>query len=276
LRASGAEVVPLGRSDVFVPVDTEAFGDAIFAGLPGWVAQHRLDALVSADGDGDRPLMMDERGRFVRGDVLGLVAAQVLGAAAVVTPVTSNSAIEGLANGVIRTRVGSPFVVEGLERAGQGAIGFEANGGTFVGPGIAVSGRPLAPLPTRDAILPLLTMLGLAVQRGATVGDVVDSLPLRHAKASRLQDVPGERSAAFLGRLQDEPGYAEQFFQPHRIVGRVAIDGLQFMTANDAMVHFRASGNAPELRCYVESREAGLAEELLEWALLAAAREVRG
>ncbi|MDB5623559.1 MAG: Phosphoglucomutase/phosphomannomutase alpha/beta/alpha domain, partial [Devosia sp.] len=75
LTQAGAQVVPLGRSDVFTAVDTEALGDAVFDPLPNWVRQERLDALVSADGDGDRPLLMDASGAFVRGDVLGLLAA---------------------------------------------------------------------------------------------------------------------------------------------------------------------------------------------------------
>ncbi len=56
--------------------------------------QHGLDAVVSADGDGDRPLVADETGTPLRGDLLGLIAANFLGATSVVTPVTSNSGIE--------------------------------------------------------------------------------------------------------------------------------------------------------------------------------------
>ena len=39
---------------------------------------HRSVALVSTDGDSDRPLIVDEIGRFHRGDVVGLVAAEYL------------------------------------------------------------------------------------------------------------------------------------------------------------------------------------------------------
>ncbi|RYE54870.1 MAG: phosphomannomutase, partial [Hyphomicrobiales bacterium] len=119
LAALGAQVVSLGRSDVFVPVDTEAFSDALFAPLPGWVSEHGLDAIISADGDADRPLVMDGDGNFVRGDALGLLAARFLEAKTVVTPVTSNSAIErtGFFDSVVRTRVGSPFVVAEMEKA---------------------------------------------------------------------------------------------------------------------------------------------------------------
>lgn len=276
LRGFGAETASLGRSEGFVAVDTEAFGDAVFAPLPGWVAQHGLDAVVSADGDGDRPLLMDATGNFVRGDALGLITARYLGAQSVVTPVTSNSGIErtGAFSRVLRTRVGSPYVIEAMTEAPGSVIGFEANGGTFVGGNVKAAGVPLPPLPTRDAVLPLLCALGLAAQKGRAVADVVADLPLQHALADRLQDVPSEKSAAFLARLAEDADYARAVFAPHGIAGLSRIDGLQFRTSAGDMVHFRASGNAPELRCYVEGRTEGVARELLAWGLATAAREV--
>lgn len=271
LRDLGAETVSLGRSDVFVPVDTEAVSDGLFAPLPGWVREHRLDAIVSADGDADRPLVMDGKGEFVRGDALGLLAARFLGAKVVVTPVTSNSAIErtGYFEQVVRTRVGSPFVVAGMETA-DAVVGFEANGGTFVG-----SGFELTALPTRDAILPVIAALGLAAKDGVSVAELVAQLPLQVAVADRLQDVPGERSAAFLERLRTDGVFAAEVFAPHGIAGVNAIDGLQFHLTGGETVHFRASGNAPELRSYVEAGTAERAQELLAWSMAALAKAVR-
>ena len=53
----GAEVIALGRSDEFVPIDTEAvsFEDKQLA--RAWVKEYKLNALFSTDGDGDRPLL---------------------------------------------------------------------------------------------------------------------------------------------------------------------------------------------------------------------------
>lgn len=276
LRHFGAEAVSLGRIDGFVPVDTEAFGDPVLAPLAGWLREHRLDAIVSADGDGDRPLLMDGQGQFVRGDVLGLITARYLGAQSVVTPVTSNSGIErtGAFSRVIRTRVGSPYVVAAMAEAPGSVIGFEANGGTLVGEGVSAAGVELPPLATRDAILPLLCVLGLAAGKDMPVEALVRTLPLQHALAGRLQDVPSQRSQAFLTRLGSDQDYASALFAPHGIAGLSQIDGLQFRTTSGDMVHFRASGNAPELRCYVEGSTPEAAQELLEWGLGIAAREV--
>ncbi|MGV3492197.1 MAG: phosphomannomutase, partial [Devosia sp.] len=49
-----------------------------------------------------------------------------------------------------------------------------------------------------------------------------------------------------------------------------AIDGLRFALTSGDTVHYRASGNAPELRCYVEGVTAERAKELLAWGLAAA------
>lgn len=276
LQNLGAETVSLGRTNTFVAVDTEAFGDNVFGPLKGWIESKKLDAVVSADGDGDRPLMVDRNGDFVRGDVLGLLVARFLDAQTVVTPVTSNSAIErtGFFANVVRTKVGSPYVVAAMAGREESVIGFEANGGTFVGDGIKVGGKHLSPLPTRDAVLPLICALGLAAQQDRRVDELVAALPLQHAMADRLQNVPGERSVAFLGRLESDQPFALEFFDPFGIAGLSNIDGLQFRTKSGDFIHYRASGNAPELRCYVESSSPERARLLLDWAMAAAQREM--
>src|SRR5690606_18670832 len=60
--ALGAEIVPLGRAATFVALDTEAVAETDRARIRAWTREERLDALVSTDGDGDRPLVADETG----------------------------------------------------------------------------------------------------------------------------------------------------------------------------------------------------------------------
>ena len=92
LRRLGAHVVEVGSSETFVPVDTEAVAET--EKLAAWVAEYGADALVSADGDGDRPLVVDEKGNVVRGDVLGILVADFLEADSVSVPVSCNTALE--------------------------------------------------------------------------------------------------------------------------------------------------------------------------------------
>jgi phosphomannomutase len=282
LTRAGAEVVRLGRSDSFVAVDTEAFSDPLFEPRLAWLHTHRLNAIVSTDGDGDRPLLIDGEGNFVRGDVLGMLAARFLGADRVVTPVTSNSAIEGVGwfARVDRTRVGSPYVISGMESAAAGSpgavVGFEANGGLLLGSEVSVNGRSLSPLPTRDAVLPILAVLATAARLGESLAGLVRTLPMRAALSDRLAHVASERSAALLNGLVEQSGYAQAFFAPVGEVQSVStIDGPRFSLVSGDTVHYRASGNAPELRCYVEGVTPERAKELLAWGLAAASAVVR-
>ena len=59
LQQAGVEIVRLGKSRVFIPVDTEAVSEETKALAAGWVKTEELDGLVSADGDGDRPQTAD-------------------------------------------------------------------------------------------------------------------------------------------------------------------------------------------------------------------------
>jgi phosphomannomutase len=180
---------------------------------------------------------------------------------------------------VVRTRVGSPFVIAGMETAADSpgaVVGFEANGGLLLGSDVAINGKLLTALPTRDAVLPILAVLATAAKLGQSLEGLVRTLPVRAAMADRLTDVASTRSSMLLSRLVDEPGFAQQFFLPVGQIESVStIDGPRFSLASGDTVHYRASGNAPELRCYVEGVTPGRAKELLAWGLAAASAVVR-
>jgi len=277
LASFGASAVSIGRSNTFVPIDTEAHRPEDIAFIAEVMASGDYDALVTSDGDADRPLVADGAGRIVRGDVLGLITARYLGIDTVVVPVTAGSALEqsGGFSRVVRTKVGSPFVIAGMERAkaeGAGAVaGFEANGGFLLGSDITIAGRILPALPTRDAMLPILATLAAARAAGATLADLVTSLDAGEMASDRLPNTPSERSSAFLARLGDEIFRAE-FLQPigsSRTVDQQ--DGVRIGLDGGRSIHFRASGNAPELRCYAEAKTARDAQDLVRWGLTAAA-----
>ncbi|MBL8791374.1 MAG: phosphomannomutase [Rhizobiales bacterium] len=269
LERLGAHVVRLGRTATFVALDTEAVEPETATTIHEWTKAHALDALVSADGDGDRPLIADEQGHLLKGDVIGLLTAQFLGAETLVTPVTSNSGIERcFARPVLRTRVGSPYVIAGMDAARQsgltGIAGFEANGGVLVGDGMHVAGVALSALPTRDCFLPIAAVLCLAAGGRKTVSELVMGLDLPATASSKLEDLPPRTLATVLGYLnQDDAGIAA-FLQP---VGRVTAidrtDGLRVTLNNGSVVALRPSGNEPALRCYVEAASEEAARQLL-------------
>lgn len=269
----GAAVVPLGRSDAFIPVDTEAVDPDTRARLREWTRLHELDAVISADGDGDRPLVTDASGEVVAGDILGTLTAMAVGADTVVTPVSSNSLIErtGAFALVRRTRIGSPFVIAGMEEvAGSGCrpVGFEANGGFLLGFDLVQDGKGLTRLATRDSFLPIFAPLVLAQAQHQSLGALVATLPPRRTAADRLENVATDRSQALVRSLAEDPGARADFFAGFGAQTSLDLtDGLRVTFADGRIVHLRPSGNAPELRCYAEAESAAEAEKTLRFAL---------
>jgi len=274
LDALGAETLALGRADGFVPVDTEALRPEDVELARDWAAEHHFDAIVSTDGDADRPLIANEHGVFLRGDLVGLLTARFLEADAVVTPVTSTSAIEysNYFPAVVRTRVGSPYVIGGMESARQAGakliVGFEANGGVLLGSPAEKGVLRLDALPTRDAVLPIIAVLALAKGKNMSVSKLVAELPARFTASDRLKEIPGEVSGRFLAKLGTNDQYASAFFAEIGAIETLnTTDGVQTKLGGGDVVHFRASGNAPELRCYTEAASAERANTLLAWGL---------
>lgn len=266
LIALGAEVIELGRSERFVPVDTEAIRPEDIELARQWVSEHAVDAIVSTDGDADRPLIADEQGQWLRGDVVGVLCAHYLLAQSIATPVSSNTVAEkcGWFEHVRRTRIGSPYVIEAMMAATNNGeapvIGYEANGGLLLGSAVNVNGRMLAALPTRDALIVILSVLAMAKARDAKLSTLLHDLPPRYTYSDRIKNFPTEVSKARLamlsgGRLDENKKAIEALFG--RMLGVVktvdTTDGLRITFESDEVVHFRPSGNAPELRCYSEA-----------------------
>ncbi|WP_428265688.1 mannose-6-phosphate isomerase, class I [Haliangium sp.] len=215
LRGLGAEVHPVGRSTEFVPIDTEAISDARLNELQAMtdrvVAEvGPIDAVVSTDGDSDRPLVLavDDAGRvrFVPGDVLGAVVAEYLGTDGACVPVSANDLIDHYLGPrgveVVRTRIGSPWVIAAMSRlSGARRVGWEANGGFLTASTIPLAGGPLPPLPTRDAALPIVAALHAARRAGRSLLDLVAALPARFGSSGLLDQVPPAASRALLDRF---------------------------------------------------------------------------
>jgi len=271
----GAEIVCLGRSKAFIPVDTEAIRPEDVVLARKWSKEHGLDCLVSTDGDGDRPLVSDEHGQWLRGDVAGILCAHYLGSTHVVTPVSSNSAVEksGWFDQVDRTRIGSPFVIAAMNTAvaeGQtNVVGYEANGGFLTATDIEMDGRTLTALPTRDAVIVPLAILMLAKSFNSTVSELLTQLPQRFTSSDRLKAFPTELSREKLAPLDGEDADGNRR-AAEAILGSVFgevlsidnTDGVRITFNNGEVAHLRPSGNAPELRCYNEADSEDRAAEM--------------
>lgn len=269
LDALGAVVTPLARSEKFIPVDTEAIRDEDIALAKEW-AREGFDAIASTDGDSDRPLLASEQGEWLRGDVLGILTAKALGIARIATPVSCNTALEkcGAFEKIKRTKIGSPFVIEGMEalvEAGKSVAGYEANGGFLLGTELELGGRKLSALPTRDALLPMLGVLCKVKASGKKISELLAELPARYSASGRLKEFPTELSKRKLEEIRAKKLGGEIFGQLSGALESVdETDGYRMTFSSGEIIHLRPSGNAPEFRCYVETASKERSAELLE------------
>jgi phosphomannomutase len=267
-EALGAKVTPLERTNTFVPIDTEAVSEDDKRKAKAWSEQHKFDAIFSTDGDGDRPLIADEKGEWLRGDIVGLLCAKALGVDCLAVPVSCNSAIElcGAFRHVVRTQIGSPHVIKAFADMPLhcvGYAGFEANGGFLLGSTIMLNGKALSALPTRDALLPALCLLIAAGDK--PLSTLLMALPSRYTASDRLQNVATDWSKAFIAAAVSDPLKALVLlgFKDRVLQSIDQTDGLRMTFVDGDIIHLRPSGNAPELRCYVESESAPQAMQLL-------------
>jgi phosphomannomutase len=226
LRELGAEVVTAGRSETFASIDTENITDEQLNRLEdlavaGEASGRPLHAIVSTDGDSDRPLLTavlpasevhpgGRRVRFLPGDLLGIVVAEYLRADAAAVPISANDAVERRMGerGVYlqKTKIGSPYVISALDelrRAGTHAriVGWEANGGFLTGSDIAFAAETMVSLPTRDSTLPILANLFAAAERRIGLAALWSRLPARFGRASLIDNVPVAVSQGILAHL---------------------------------------------------------------------------
>lgn len=282
LRSLGAVTVPLARSDVFIPVDTEAVDPQTRVMLGDWAREQGLDAIVSTDGDGDRPMVAGADGAILPGDILGPLTASLLGADVLVTPVSSNSLIDQMSafKDCHRTRIGSPFVIAQMEDLlstdpDAKVVGYEANGGFLLGYTATCPAGPLAPLMTRDSLLPMVAPLVAAKSNGLSLSELAATLPSRFTAADRVQGIATEKSSALIARLTSDPAARADFFTGVGVEEGIDLtDGLRVTFAGRTVVHLRPSGNAPECRCYVEADNQEAAVELVNLHLQKLASEL--
>ena len=278
LKKLGAKVITVGRSKKFIPIDTEAMHAADLKNARQWAKKYKPDAIVSADGDSDRPMLFDETGTFIRGDFLGIFCSAYLKADAISTPVSSNTALEKSRRfkKIRRTKIGSPFVIASMQQDQKSGykriVSFEANGGYLTQKNLKLHSRPLRALPTRDSMLPILSALALAQENKMTLSELSKLFPQRFVHSTSIKGIPTETSAELLQKLSKKDLPAKElaknlFGLPAEVRKFDFTDGARMFLANQEIAHIRPSGNSPEIRVYVEADTLERAQELAEHIL---------
>jgi phosphoglucosamine mutase len=218
------------------------------------VVDHKADAGFAFDGDGDRVIVIDERGRAHNGDfVLALVARHFtrhdkLSPKIVVGTVMTNGGLEYMLNrdGVRleRTQVGDRYVWEAMERLGA-QFGGESSGHVIF--------REYST--TGDGILTALEVLHLMRAEGRTLAELADEMQFwpqvtRNVKAARRRE--WEKNDAF----------------------RAAKLSAETKLGSTGRLLVRPSGTEPVLRITVEAQNSTVASSTADELARVAAKEL--
>jgi len=207
-----------------------------------------FDFGIVHDGDGDRTIFVDEKGRYLQGDrSLAIVANYICSQKPdrlIVTNVASSQCIEDavkMAGGrMLYTRVGSPTIARAMMSEG-GIFGGEENGGLI-----------FAELQfCRDGAMAVAKMLEIVAKKGR-LSKLNDRIP-SYCQCKKKTGCPEDKKAdVLLGIEQDSKGLKVD-----------TTDGVKILL-DDGWVIIRPSGTEPIFRIFSESRSASKAEELAE------------
>ncbi|MFH1381961.1 MAG: phosphoglucosamine mutase [Chloroflexota bacterium] len=237
LTRMGCELVALNCTPSgFFPHDVEPveanLGDLIRA-----TRESGADLGIAHDGDADRMMAVDDKGRFIPGDKLLAILAQQTRAKKVVTTVDASRVIDELGFSITRTRVGDIYVSEELKRGGD--FGGEPSG-AWIFPQSS-----LCP----DGIYAAAQLVAIASQHKlSALVDEIPQYPLQRGS------IPAQKIALteLAGRLS-----------AMKPLSMSNIDGLKLDFA-DGWLLIRGSGTEPKVRISAEARTEARVQQLYE------------
>lgn len=224
----------------FMARDTEHLPD--FNDLISKVKKEESDFGIGYDADGDRVVFVDEKGNFIPGDYSAALIARESPGDSVVTPISTSQVVEYLGKKVVRTKVGSPYVVAKMKELNV-SFGFEANGG-------GISSEIMM---TRDGGSTTVKLLNILKRKKKSLGALVSELPRFYLSKTKID---------YKWELQDEIlSEAKKRFKGVKVE---ELDGLKIWLDDTTWILFRSSQNAPEFRVFAESKSEKRARKLLD------------
>lgn len=237
-----ADVVPIGVQPNGRNIN-DGYGATATGKLERMVVEHKADIGIALDGDADRLILVDERGRRIDGDqIMALLATQMntegkLQGGALVTTVMSNLGLERFLRtrdiGLHRTPVGDRHVVEAMRAQGCN-IGGEQSGHMI----LADFGT------TGDGLLAALCVLSILKADGRKASDVLNLFTPLPQILRNVRTAPGA-----------QPMDSAQV--------KDAIAAAEARLANDGRVLVRASGTEPLIRVMAEGDDAALVDSVV-------------
>lgn len=212
-----------------------------------------VDLGVAHDGDADRAIFIDSKGRVQWGDRSGALLSRwakekgVKAPNRIYTAVSSSSLVEEYLSKfdikVEWTKVGSINIAYALKENG-GLAGFEENGGFIFPPHQLV----------RDGAMTFALMLELLAIENITSADLFDTLPTYYTVKTKVELKPNANLQAIYDKVKSVWGNNAQIIE---------IDGVKISQEN-LKILVRKSGTEPIIRIFVESKDLQEAEKAAE------------
>ena len=205
--------------------------------LSDTVVKNEADLGIAFDGDGDRAIFCDNKGRILTGDKSALLLSKYIlennPQSTVVTCLNSGSSIETLTQSseskVIRTKVGSVEVSRKMVSV-NALIGFEENGGFMYGNHNQV----------RDGAMTLALALELLSLSDKTLAEQVDLLPSSFTTKDKVA-CSKEDAQKIIKTLDEENPNSD------------LTDGIKINFDEKNWIMVRPSGTEPIIRVYAEA-----------------------
>src|SRR5258708_3624151 len=128
LEELGMEVVKVNcdLEEPFIARDTDTGDKAGIEKLQELVKKEKCDFGIAYDGDGDRVVFIDEKGSFIQGEYSCCLIAKESKSDIIVTTIAASQVVDTIGKKIIRTKVGSPYVVGEMKKTAAN-FGFEPN-----------------------------------------------------------------------------------------------------------------------------------------------------
>lgn len=241
LRTLGCRLTTLNcQADGFFPGRTPEPTEDQLQDLKELVLKKGADVGIAHDGDGDRMVAVDDRGRFIDGDRLIALFASSLKVKGVVAPMDASMVLDDLVGKVVRCKVGDVYVAEALK---QHSLDFGGEpSGTYIFP--------------KETYCPDGVYAGALLAKMASeqkLSEVVDALPsyparrTSHQFEARARREVEERLASAAAQLDCDR--------------MLTLDGFR-AEYPDGWFLVRLSGTEPKLRVTVEARDRAELERL--------------
>jgi phosphomannomutase/phosphoglucomutase len=214
------------------------------------VKELRADMGIAWDGDGDRVVFVDERGKFIIGDKIFALCEKMALAKAkknstIVTTVSTSNAIRDLAevrgSKIHYCKVGAPYISEEMKKL-NAVMGGEEVGGV-IWPSLSYG---------KDGLMTAAKIAEAACSR--PLSELVAAIPAYYNSKTKVQCAPAHKKPAM-----------EKIAKAMGNKGKLTtLDGIRVDFNRDSWAIVRASGTENYLRIFAEAKTPEKAQELMQ------------